>query len=106
MTQYIQVCTTTEKEEDAEKIAKIVIEKRLGACVQIIGPIKSFYWWQEKIETAEEWLLFIKTKKELYEELEKVIKEIHPYEIPEIISVPILLGSKDYLEWLNKELKK
>ena len=106
MIQYIQVCTTTEKEKDAEKIAKIVIEKRLGACVQIIGPIKSFYWWKEKIETAEEWLLFIKTKKELYEELEKVIKEIHPYEIPEIISVPILLGSKDYLEWLNKELKK
>ena len=106
MTQYIQVCTTTEKEEDAKKIAKVVIERRLGACVQIIGPIKSFYWWKEKIETAEEWLLFIKTKKELYEELEKVIKEIHPYETPEIISIPILFGSKDYLEWLNKELKK
>ena len=105
MEEYIQVFTTTEKKEDAEKIAKVLVEKRLTACVQIIGPIISTYWWKGKVETAEEWLLFIKSKKDLYEELEKAIKEIHPYETPEIIAIPIVAGSKDYLEWLRKVIR-
>ena len=72
--------------------------KRLSGCIQIIGPIISTYWWKGNIETSEEWILFIKSKKNLYEELEKAIKEIHPYETPEIIALPIVAGSKDYLE--------
>ncbi len=104
--EYIQVFTTTEKKEDAEKIAKAIVEKRLAGCIQIVGPITSTYWWKGNVETAEEWLLFIKSKKELYEELEKAIKEIHPYETPEIIAMPIVAGSKDYLEWLKNELRK
>ena len=103
---YIQVVTTAEKKEDAEKIAKILVEKRLAGCVQIIGPIKSTYWWQGNIEIAEEWLCVIKTRKALYEELEKSIQEIHPYETPEILTVPIDEGNRDYLEWLDNELKK
>ena len=106
MEEYIQVFTTTEKKEDAEKIAKTLLEKRLAGCVQIVGPIESTYWWKGNVETAEEWLLFIKTRKNLYEELEKAVKEIHPYETPEIIAMPIVTGSKDYLEWLRNELKK
>ena len=106
MEEYIQVFTTTEKKEDAEKIAKTLVEKRLAGCVQIVGPIESTYWWKGNVETAEEWLLFIKTRKNLYEELEKAVKEIHPYETPEIIAMPIVTGSKDYLEWLRNELKK
>ena len=106
MEEYVQVVTTTEKKEDAEKIAKAIAEKRLAGCIQIIGPITSTYWWKGNVETAEEWLLFIKSKKNLYEELEKAIKEIHPYETPEIIAMPIVAGSKDYLEWLENELKK
>ena len=106
MEEYIQVFTTTEKKEDAEKIAKALAEKRLAGCIQIVGPIGSIYWWKDKVETAEEWLCFIKSKKSLYDELEKVIKEIHPYEVPEIIAMPIVRGSKDYLEWLKNELKK
>ncbi|MCL0071807.1 divalent-cation tolerance protein CutA [Peptococcaceae bacterium] len=82
MEEYIQVFTTTEKEEDAKKIAKTIVEERLAACVQILGPITSTYWWKESIETSKEWLLFIKSKKSMYEELEKAIKSIHPYQVP------------------------
>ncbi|MFH7836274.1 MAG: divalent-cation tolerance protein CutA [Candidatus Aenigmatarchaeota archaeon] len=74
--------------------------------MQIIGLISSIYWWKSKIETAQEWLCIIKSKKNLYEEIEKSIKEIHPYENPEIIAMPIILGSEDYLKWLDNELKK
>ena len=106
MEEYIQVFTTTEKKEDAVKIAKALIEKRLAGCIQIVGPIVSTYWWKGNVEIAEEWSCFIKSKKILYEELEKAIKEIHPYETPEIIAMAIVSGSKDYLEWLSSELKK
>jgi periplasmic divalent cation tolerance protein len=104
--EYIQIFTTIENKEDAEKIAKSLIEKRLAGCIQIIGPISSIYWWKNKIETSQEWLCIIKSKKKLYEEIEKSIKEIHPYEIPEIIAIQIISGSKDYLKWLDNELKK
>ncbi len=104
--EYIQIFTTIENKEDAEKIAKSLIEKRLAGCIQIIGPISSIYWWKNKIETSQEWLCIIKSKKNLYEEIEKSIKEIHPYEIPEIIAMPIISGNKDYLKWLDNELKK
>jgi periplasmic divalent cation tolerance protein len=103
---YIQVFTTTPKKEDAEKIANVLVEKRLAGCIQIVGPILSTYWWKGNVETAEEWLCFIKSKKTLYDELERAIKEVHPYETPEIIALPIISGSKDYLGWLNNELKK
>ena len=106
MDEYIQVFTSTEKKEDAEKIATVLVEKRLAGCIQIVGPIISTYWWKGNVENAGEWLCFIKSKKTLYDELEKAIKEVHPYETPEIIAVPIISGSKDYLEWLHSELKK
>lgn len=103
---YIQVITTTEKKEEAEKIAQILVEKRLAGCVQIVGPIVSTYRWKGNLETVEEWLCLIKSKKSIYDKLERAIKEIHPYETPEIIALPIVAGSKDYLEWLSGELKK
>jgi len=106
MEEYIQVVTAIEKREDAEKIAKALVEKRLAACVQILGPIVSTYWWKDNIETAEEWLCVIKSKKDVYEELEKSIKEIHPYETPEIFALPVVAGRKDYLKCLSNEVKK
>ena len=105
METYIQVVTTTETKEDAEKIAKALVEKRLAACAQLVGPIVSTYWWKENVETDEEWQCIIKSKKSLYGEVEKAIKMIHLYETPEIIALPIVSGSDDYLEWLNSELK-
>ncbi|MGD0977908.1 MAG: divalent-cation tolerance protein CutA [Candidatus Bathyarchaeia archaeon] len=90
MKQYVHIFTTTRKREDAEKVARTLVEKRLAGCVQIIGPIQSMYWWKNRKETAEEWLCLIKSEKSLYKELEKTIKETHPYKTPEITAVPIV----------------
>ena len=106
MEKFIQILTTTENREDAEKIDKALTEKKLAGCVQIIGPITSIYWWKNNLEKSEEWLCLIKSEKRLFDELEKVIKELHPYETPEIIAIPIIIGSKDYLNWLSNELRK
>jgi periplasmic divalent cation tolerance protein len=104
--EYIQVFTTTAKKEDAENVVKSLLEKRLAGCIQILGPIKSTYWWKGKIDTTEEWLCIIKTKKSVYQELEKSIKEIHPYEVPEIIATSVVAGNGDYLKWLSDEVSK
>ena len=105
MTNYVQVVTTTETKADAQAIANAVVEKRLAGCVQIIGPITSTYRWQEEIETAEEWLCLIKSRADLYEQLEQAILEAHPYEVPEILAVPVVAGSQRYLEWLEDFIK-
>ncbi len=105
MTEFIQLFTTTEKKDDAELISREIVKKRLAACAQVVGPIKSTYWWKEKIEQTEEWLCIMKSRRHLYEELEKAIKSIHPYEVPEIVAVPIVSGSQSYLEWLEQEVK-
>ena len=106
MEDHLQVVTTTEQKEDAEKIGKALVEKRLAACAQLVGPIESTYWWKGVIETAEEWLCYVKTHKNLYDELEEAIKAIHPYETPEIVAMPIVRGSHEYLAWLNSEVKR
>ena len=105
MDSAIQVVTTTGKREDAERIARTLVERRLAACVQLIGPVISTYWWKERVETAEEWQCWAKTGAEFYEDVEKTIKAIHPYELPEIIALPISRGSSEYLTWLRKELR-
>jgi periplasmic divalent cation tolerance protein len=102
----IQVVTTVGERSDAEKIARTLLEKRLAACVQIVGPVTSSYWWRGRIETEEEWLCFIKSSESHYEDVERAIKGIHPYEIPEVIAMPIIAGLPDYLMWLNGELRK
>jgi periplasmic divalent cation tolerance protein len=106
MTKTIQVLTTTGTKSDAQTIARALVEKRLAGCVQVVGPITSTYWWQGEIETAEEWLCVVKSRADLYEELEAAVKEVHPYEVPEILAVPVVAGSRDYLEWLDSELGK
>lgn len=103
---FITVLTTTDKKEEAEKIASHLLRKRLVGCVQIIGPITSSYWWKGSIETAEEWLCLMKTEESLYAQIEEVIKEIHSYDVPEIVALPIIQGSEEYLRWLDGELKK
>lgn len=99
----IQIVTTTERREDAEKIAGLLIEKRLAACVQIVGPVLSIYRWKKNIESAEEWQCHIKTRRGLYADVETTIKANHPYETPEIIALPVLQGSREYLTWLHEE---
>ena len=105
MAEYIQLFTTTESRDDAEIISREVVEKRLAACAQVLGPITSTYWWKEEVEKTEEWLCIMKSRRDLFHALEETIKGIHPYEVPEIVAVPIVLGSPSYLEWLGQEIK-
>ncbi len=105
MIQAIQIATTTSSPADAEKIAAALVERRLAACVQISGPIISTYRWQGKVEKAEEWLCTIKTRRDVYEQVEAAIRELHSYDEPEILAVPVAAGSEGYLKWLDAEVK-
>ena len=104
MKTYLQVITTVEKKEDAENIARLLVEKRLAGCVQIAGPIVSVYRWKGRVERTEEWQCVIKSRQDLFGKVEEAIKSVHPYETPEIIATTISAGSDDYLKWLHDEL--
>jgi periplasmic divalent cation tolerance protein len=104
MTDYIQVITTVQRREEAETIARSLVELRLAACVQIVGPVTSIYRWQGNIETAQEFQCWAKTGRELFDRVQAAIRRIHPYKVPEIIAVPLSAGSADYLAWLDAEL--
>ena len=106
MEAYIQVMTTVDKREEGARIIDHVIRKRLAACVQLIGPISSTYWWKEEIEEAEEWVCIMKSRRELYELIEKAIKACHPYDEPEILAVPVIAGSPGYLSWIDSTVGK
>lgn len=101
--EFLQITTTTATRADADKIARALVEGRLAACVQVAGPISSTYRWRGSIETAEEFLCIIKTRADLFESVESAIREMHPYETPEIVATPITAGSADYLQWLADE---
>jgi periplasmic divalent cation tolerance protein len=103
MPEFVQVLTTTDARELAETIGRALVERRLAACVQIAGPVKSTYRWRDKIETAEEWQCWIKTTLDRFAAVEQAIREIHSYTVPEIIATPIVAGSADYLKWLGQE---
>lgn len=103
MPEYIEVRTTIDTLEDAQKIADTLVGKRLAACVQILGPIISTYWWQGQIERAQEWVCSIKTRQDLYSQVEQEIREMHPYDEPEIIATAIVKGSQGYLQWIDNE---
>ena len=100
------VITTTDNRELAETISREAIEKRLAACVQIVGPITSVYRWQGEIETGEEYRCELKTCEPHLPELEALIRELHSYEVPEVIAVPIVHISTSYRNWLQNELKE
>ena len=103
MKSYIQISTTTETKKQAQKIAQYLVEQKFAACVQISGPIESTYRWKGKVETANEYLCLIKTQTTLFKKVETAIKKLHPYETPEIVAVPIIKGSREYLKWLVNE---
>lgn len=103
MTDFYQVATTSETKDDATRIASALVERRLAACVQIVGPITSAFRWEGKLQTAEEWLCIAKTRRDLYEQVEGAIRELHPYQVPEIVATPIVAGSRSYLDWVVDE---
>lgn len=100
----ILVITTCDKKEDAEMLAGSVLSRRLGACVQIYSGISSSYWWKGEIVQDSELVVSIKSCKENYQELEQVLLNIHPYDVPEIISLRIDEISPTYLLWMKEEM--
>ncbi len=106
MTDYIQALTTVDSAEKAERLGRSVVGARLAACVQIVGPIRSLYWWHGKLEDAQEWQLYMKTTTERLPALERDIKANHSYETPEIIATSIPWGSAEYLGWVSEETKQ
>ncbi|HKE32338.1 MAG TPA: divalent-cation tolerance protein CutA [Candidatus Angelobacter sp.] len=105
MTQARIVLTTTGSQEEAQKIARAVVERKLAACVNIVPRIESIYRWQDKVESATEWLLVIKTEAKAFERLRDSIKELHSYELPECVMVEVADGSKEYLGWIEDNVK-
>jgi periplasmic divalent cation tolerance protein len=99
----INVVTTVDARETLERIGRVLLEKRLVACIQIAGPIKSRYWWKGDIEEAEEWMGIMKTRSELYDEVEKEIVKLHPYEVPEIMAVEATSVLFAYERWVVEE---
>jgi periplasmic divalent cation tolerance protein len=98
---YIMVLTTCNSSEVASSIANILVANKLAACVNIVNNVESVYQWQGKIEHDKEILLIIKTRQSLFSQIEQMIQELHNYELPEIIAVPIEAGEKNYLNWIQ-----
>lgn len=105
MKRFLLILSTVPTQEVAADISRHLVEERLAACVTISSLSQSFYWWEGKIIQDKEFMLFIKTKANLYPELEKRLKELHPYSVPEIIALAVEQGSESYLGWLEKETK-
>ncbi len=103
MPDYIQVLVSIDGEDKARDLQRLILQHRAAACVQVLGPISSAYWWEGRIEEAQEWLCLAKTSRSEYERLESLVRQNHPYETPEILAVPILAGNKEYLEWIESE---
>lgn len=101
MGDYVQVLTTAGSEEEAGRIASLLVERRLAACVQVVGPVVSRYRWQGAIEEEREWQCLAKTTRAAYEKVEAAIREVHSYDEPEIIATPIVAGSAGYLAWID-----
>jgi periplasmic divalent cation tolerance protein len=104
--EIIVVTTTTSRKDEAETLAAELVSRRLAACVQLVGPITSIFHWQGKVEHSEEWLCQIKTRRDKYAELEAVLKQLHPYDVPEIIATPAAAVSESYSAWLSEELDR
>ena len=105
MTANKLVLTTAGSGEEAQRIARVLVERRLAACVNIVPRIESIYRWKEKVEQAEEWLLIIKTTTSAFEHVRDAIKELHSYELAECICVDIEGGSAKYLKWLGESVR-
>jgi len=101
---YIVVFITTKDTEEAQKIAGALLKGRQAACVNIVPEVSSHFWWQDKLDSAKESLLVIKTKDSLLPDIIKSVKKIHSYDVPEIIALPIVGGNQDYLDWIDSEV--
>ena len=101
---YVVLFVTTANSDEARQIAMSLLEQRKAACINIIPQVSSHFWWEGKLNSAQENLLIIKTKSSLLPEIIDLVKGLHSYQVPEIIALPIIGGSQDYLQWLGKSL--
>ena len=101
----VLVLSTVARAEDAERIARALVERRLAACVNVVAAVSSVYRWRGKVESDEERLLLIKTRAERFEALLETLVALHPYELPEAIALPIEAGHQPYLDWLDESVK-
>lgn len=105
MVDYIVILVTAKDKAEAEKISQALLEEKLIACANIVSPIASCFLWQGKIDKAEECLIIMKSRTDLFAQLLQQVKMLHSYEVPEILALPIVLGSADYLAWMQNVLK-
>ncbi|GAB4499530.1 MAG: divalent-cation tolerance protein CutA [Anaerolineales bacterium] len=102
-TNHVVALITAPSKEVATTIANVLLDKKLAACANIIAPINSLYLWQGKTNQDEEVMMFVKTRADLFEtEFVAAVKSVHPYDVPEIIALPILMGAKNYLDWIDE----
>jgi periplasmic divalent cation tolerance protein len=101
----IVVFITTANAEEAQRIADVLLNERKAACINIVPGVSSLFWWQGKLDSAEESLLIVKTRASVLSQIVNLVKEHHSYDIPEVIALPIIGGNRDYLEWMGREVK-
>ena len=101
----IVILITTGSEEEAHRIADQLLNQRKAACVNIVPRVDSLFWWQGKLDSAQESLLIVKTKASKLKEITKLVKRVRSYEVPEVIALPIIGGNEDYLKWLDTTLE-
>jgi len=100
----IVIFITSGSKEEANRLARVLVEEKLAACVNILPGVESLYWWKGEIESSKEWMLVVKTQGKMVNRVVKRVKEIHSYEVPEVIAVPIVEGNRDYLQWISDVL--
>lgn len=103
---FVVVYITCKDREEAKRIGETMVKEKLAACANVIPGMNSIFHWEGKLEKAKECVLLLKTKKELMEKLTERVKQLHSYEVPCIIALPVVAGNPDYLEWIEKETRK
>lgn len=101
--ELVVVLVTAPDAQCGEKIARALLEARLAACVSRLGPVRSLFWWEGRVDAADEQLLLIKTRRQLLAQVEAAVEKLHPYEVPEVVALPIVAGSLRYLRWAAQE---
>jgi len=106
MTDKIVVMSTCGSAEEAQRLAHELIAQHAAACVNIVAPVRSVYRWKGQIEQAEEWLLLVKTSRSSFDRLRTILEAAHSYELPEVLALPVVAGSPNYLAWLESEVRE
>jgi periplasmic divalent cation tolerance protein len=101
----VVILITAPTKDEGQKIAQLLLERRKAACVNIVPGVDSLFWWQGTLDSAQEVLLIVKTRAELTKQVVELVKQVHSYTTPEVIALPIVTGSEDYLSWIHEETR-